>query len=54
MLILILIIVIIIHWFSFLQWQILYQFMPIKQVIANDQRFVGLLPISCFQKPTFL
>ena len=36
-----------------MHWQILYQFSPIKQVITNDQRFMGLLSISyvCFQKP---
>ena len=42
----IIIIIIIIISFSFLQWQILYQFSPIKQVIGIDQRFMNSLSIS--------
>ena len=29
-----------------MHWQILYRFLPIKRVITNDQRFMGLLSIS--------
>ena len=33
-------------------WQILYEFLPIKRVITNVQRFMGLLSISyVFKKP---
>ena len=35
---------------AFLHWQILYQFLPIKRVIANDQRLTSLLSISCVFK----
>ena len=34
--------------------QILYRFSPIKQVIRNDQRLLGLLPISYVFKNLYL
>ena len=33
-----------------MHWQILYRFLPIKRVVANNQRFMGYCPSPIFSK----
>ena len=49
LLLLLLLLLLLFHKFSFLHWQTLYwvyNVLPIKRVITNDQRFIDFLSIS--------
>ena len=42
------------YYYIYLNWQILYRFLPIKRVTTDDQWFMGLLPISYVFKNLYL